>query len=216
MKRKVKRNRKKNKLLIFSIIFIISIILSLRFQMSTISSDQINHERLMISPQPVKVTNIPEPTRAIAVNETPVIKEVSIQFSKEIMETRDIEVINITNDIGPMYNIDPELLQAIAFYESSNDPYATNPSGDCFGLMQISYRWHEDRMNDLGITDINDPYGNILLGADYISELIEQEGDISLALMIYNGDSRAYDLHNQGDMSDYARNILELRDQLNK
>lgn len=130
----------------------------------------------------------------------------------DILPTMNDTVINITSEIGPMYGIDPELLQAIIFYESSNNPSSSN--GNCFGYMQIFYIWHQDRMDKFGVTDITDPYGNILVGTDYLSELIHQYNDLSLVLMIYNGDSRAYDLYNQGEMSGYANNILTLYQRL--
>lgn len=130
----------------------------------------------------------------------------------DILPTMNDMVINLTSEIGPMYGIDPELLQAIIFYESSNNPNSSN--GNCFGYMQIFYIWHQDRMAKFGVTDITDPYGNILVGTDYLSELIHQYNDLSLVLMIYNGDSRAYDLYNKGEMSEYASNILTLYQRL--
>lgn len=130
----------------------------------------------------------------------------------DVFPTMNDMVISLTSEIGPMYGIEPELLQAIIFYESSNNPEASN--GNCFGYMQIFYIWHQDRMAKFGVTDITDPYGNILVGTDYLSELIHQYNDLSLVLMIYNGDSRAYDLYNQGEMSEYANNILTLYQRL--
>lgn len=130
----------------------------------------------------------------------------------DVFPTMNDTVISLTSEIGPMYGIDPELLQAIIFYESSNNPESSN--GNCFGYMQIFYIWHHDRMAKFGVTDITDPYGNILVGTDYLSELIHQYNDLSLVLMIYNGDSRAYDLYNQGEMSEYAINILTLYQRL--
>ena len=100
----------------------------------------------------------------------------------------------------------PELVEAIIERESNWDPYAAN--GDCIGLMQISEKWHKDRMERLGVDDLKDPYDNILVGVDYLSELAAKY-EVGLALMIYNGDSRAESLWNSGQMSDYAKWILE-------
>ena len=101
----------------------------------------------------------------------------------------------------------PELVQAIIETESNWDPEARN--GDCVGLMQISEKWHQDRMERLGVTDLTDPYDNILVGVDYLQELTSRYVDQAMVLMIYNGDSRAWKFWETGEMSEYARKILE-------
>ena len=103
-------------------------------------------------------------------------------------------------------HICPELVEAIIEAESSWNPKAQN--GDCIGLMQVSGSWHKDRMARLGVTDLTDPYDNILVGVDYLSEL-SGKYEVGLALMIYNGDSRAESLWRAGKTSDYATWILE-------
>ena len=75
--------------------------------------------------------------------------------------------------------------------------------------MQISERWHLDRMNRLGVDDLFDPYSNILVGADYISELAEKHGDVALVLDVYNGNSKAFYNNDNGIISSYAKWILE-------
>lgn len=110
-------------------------------------------------------------------------------------------------DIGEMYCVQPELLMAIIETESSGDVNARN--GDCIGLMQISMKWHKVRADHLKAYDMWDPYNNILIGCDYLVELLEEHGDISLCLMIYNGQSNAFDLYEKGEMSEYATKVLE-------
>lgn len=39
--------------------------------------------------------------------------------------------------------------------------------------MQISSAWHQERMERLGVTDLKNPFGNILVGVDYLAELAE-------------------------------------------
>lgn len=117
-------------------------------------------------------------------------------------------LIEYTEEIGQQYGICPELLQAIAERESSLRIYATN--GNCKGLMQISEKWHKDRMERLGVTDIYDAYGNILLAADYIAELAEQNDDLYYVLMRYNMKrSTAKKLYEAGEYSKYAIGIVE-------
>lgn len=124
-------------------------------------------------------------------------------------------ITNYAYEIGDIYNIDPYILLAMIEVESNFD--VTAYSRGCYGLMQVNPRWHADRMNRLGVNDILDPYGNILVGADYLSELISQHGDISSALMFYNmKHETARRLVNNGAISKYAKYILERASALQK
>lgn len=124
------------------------------------------------------------------------------------------EIRQISEELGQEYNICPELIQAICFKESRFRQDAMN--GDCIGIMQISERWHKDRMDRLGVTDLKDAEQNMKVAADYLSELAERyEGDIGVALMVYNGDSSVKEvLAGTGKISDYAEYILMLSAQL--
>lgn len=84
---------------------------------------------------------------------------------------------------GEEYGICPELLMAIIEQESSGQAYAEN--GSCKGLMQVSEKWHKDRMERLGVTDIFE--GNVLVGTDYLAELFAENDDLYWVLMAYNG-----------------------------
>ena len=117
-------------------------------------------------------------------------------------------------EIGELYGVCPELLMAMIEAESSGNPDAVN--GGCKGLMQISERWHKDRMERLGVTDIYDPYGNILIGADYLMELANRYGDIAYVLDKYNGNSNADYNNEKGIISDYANKILTRSEKLER
>lgn len=111
-------------------------------------------------------------------------------------------------EIGEIYGICPELLMAMIEAESSGNPKAKN--GSCKGLLQVSEKWHADRMKRLGVSDIYDPYGNILAATDYLMELFEKYGDVGVVLMKYNGDSKADAFANgECSLSGYAKKILE-------
>lgn len=110
-------------------------------------------------------------------------------------------------EIGEQYEISPYILMAMIETESSGKQYAK--SGGCKGLMQIGTRWHGARMKRLGVSDIYDPRGNILVGADYLSELCsENDGNISLSLDLYNGNSKAYSNARNGITSKYVNKVL--------
>lgn len=110
-------------------------------------------------------------------------------------------------EIGEQFGIAPELLMAIAEAESTGDPKATN--GGCKGLMQVSTSCHEERMNRLGVSDITDEYGNILVATDYLLELFEEYEDVGLILSLYHGERDAYAKYEAGKLSKYAEKILE-------
>lgn len=127
---------------------------------------------------------------------------------KEEQIISEERLIKYTEEIGQQYGVCPELLQAIAERESSLRIYATN--GSCKGLMQISEKWHRDRMKRLGVTNIYNAYGNILLAADYLAELAEENDDLYYVLMRYNMEKiTADELYNAGEYTDYAVEITE-------
>lgn len=105
-------------------------------------------------------------------------------------------------------NINPELVKSIIYEESRYKPEVSN--GSHVGLMQVSTVWHSKRAERLGVTNLYDPYGNILVGIDYLSELLDSiDNNIPLSLMIYNmGNQTANRLYYRGIVSSYATNVL--------
>lgn len=107
-------------------------------------------------------------------------------------------------------NLRPALVEAVIFYESGYDPASTDPNDETVsGLMQVSARWHQDRADKLGV-DLGTNYGNILVGCDYLSELISQCKDERYALMCYNG-GPAYGAKRwkKGIVTEYAQKIFD-------
>lgn len=117
-------------------------------------------------------------------------------------------------EISEEYCVCPELIMAIVERESSGRADAEN--GGCKGLMQVSEKWHKDRMERLGVESLYDPYGNILVGTDYLMELAERYGDIYTVLMVYNGTSNAVTKAEAGEYSSYAIGIVERSEQLER
>lgn len=71
--------------------------------------------------------------------------------------------------------------------------------GESYGYMQVQPRWHSERMEKLGVTDLSDPYGNFLVGLDFLAELLERH-DLTNALTAYNSGSPGN--------SQYAESVL--------
>lgn len=131
----------------------------------------------------------------------------------EAMEA--LEVQELSEAAGDAYGICPEFLQAIAWQESRWQPDAS--AGGCEGLMQVAACWHGDRMARLGVTDLYDPEGNMLVAADYLSELFGRWEDPAMVLMVYNGDSSAQHYWETGEgISDYAVEVLEMSEKLER
>ncbi|MCI9378894.1 MAG: lytic transglycosylase domain-containing protein [Eubacterium sp.] len=124
------------------------------------------------------------------------------------------EYASYCEEIGGEYGICPELLEAIMESESSGNPQAQN--GNCKGLMQINMLYHKDRMQKLGIEDIYDAKGNIMLAADYLAELFRKHGDIGTVLMVYNGSRDAIMRGKQADYTEYAEKIMKRSEQLER
>lgn len=85
----------------------------------------------------------------------------------------------------------------------------TGDSGKSFGYMQIQKRWHTDRMKRYGVTDLMDPYGNFLVGCDYLAELAGKDRGLEWTLMAYNGGpSYANKMAKAGKVSRYVKDVL--------
>lgn len=107
------------------------------------------------------------------------------------------------------YDIDPEIIIAVIWKESSYRASVMGDNGKAYGLMQIQPRWHKDRMKRLGVDDLLDPYQNVLVGIDYLAELYHSKGSMKWALMAYNGGpDYATKMTKSGKISDYASTVL--------
>ena len=85
----------------------------------------------------------------------------------------------------------------------------TGDDGDSIGYMQIQPRWHSERMVRLGVTDLADPYGNFLVGCDYLAELIGKGKGLEWVLMAYNGGpAYANKMAKANQVSRYATDVL--------
>lgn len=110
-------------------------------------------------------------------------------------------------EYGEQYGICPELLEAVIEAESRGQ--ADVIGGDCIGLMQINPKWHKERMERLGVTDLFDERSNILVGADLLAELFEEYSEAAVVLGLYHGEKNAIKKAESGKMSSYVTGILE-------
>lgn len=103
------------------------------------------------------------------------------------------------------------LMLALIEAESSYRWDAESPDGSCVGYCMIAEKWHQERMERLGVTDIFDPYGNIAVSVDLVEELFHKYGDVNIVLMCYNcGETRTAELLAEGiESTAYSRKIIQ-------
>lgn len=104
---------------------------------------------------------------------------------------------------------------AIAAVESHYTPDLIGDDGQSVGMMQINAKWHTDRMEALGVTDLTDPAQSATVAADYLKELTEVYGfpwESHELLMAYNmgpaGARKA--IANGRTYTDYSEAVLEI------
>ena len=113
-------------------------------------------------------------------------------------------------EVGEIYDICPELLEAIAFYESRFIPDVKN--NNCWGMMQINVEIHEDRILSLGFEkkDMLNPLKSIVVAADILSELYETYEDGPIVLMYYAGQQKAIPSYlKNGKTTKYVTDVLD-------
>lgn len=119
----------------------------------------------------------------------------------------DPQYVKYCEEIGTMYGVQPEFIESFIEAESSGNTNAKN--GNCIGLMQVYGTVHQDRMRRLGVTNLYDPYQNILVGTDILVDLYEQYGDdTALVVALYNGQSDAKRRTENFDFADYTKKVL--------
>lgn len=106
-------------------------------------------------------------------------------------------------------------LMAIACTESRYTADLVGDDGKSVGMMQINTKWHTDRMEALGVTDLTDPVQCAAVALDYLQELARttESGFNDHALyMAYNmGPSGARRAQAAGITStDYTEAVLEI------
>lgn len=109
-----------------------------------------------------------------------------LQPEKPVLVGRDLYNSYVDEIHDRFYpELDTAIVRAVIETESHYIPDVGNPSG-AIGLMQIIPKWHLWRAEKYGLTDLWDPYTNILVGMDLINELYQKYGDYRRVLYNYN------------------------------
>lgn len=91
-----------------------------------------------------------------------------------------------TRCLCKQYDVPYALVLAIIEQESGYEFDKTGDGGQSKGYMQIYEKWHTDRMQNLGCTDLMNPYQNVRVGIDFLSYLLKKYGTIQDTLAAYN------------------------------
>ena len=145
----------------------------------------------------------------------------NIKIEAEPEPEIDIYPVNLDADLQryiietcEKYMINPSIIIAMCFYESSFNADAIGDNGECMGLMGISPRWCWPEMEKLNCPDMRDPYQNVTVGIDiFAQKLAKYDGNTEMALMSYNaGDAGAHRLwFDKGIYSTtYSSNIMNM------
>lgn len=137
---------------------------------------------------------------------------ISLVEIDEPLEGRDLYISYIYKICEGYSNVDPRIYASLVEHESHFNASAKNYNGTCIGLSQLSTKWHTKRAKSLGVTDLWDPYGNLLTGIDYFSDLMESaNGDPELAIMLYHMRADdAWEMHKSGKTDPYAKHVIQM------
>lgn len=118
-------------------------------------------------------------------------------------------------ELGDKFGVEPSMILAIAKKESRFNPDAVG--NGAYGLMQIVTSVHKGRMQRLGVTNIMDPYENMLVAADILSYLYKKYDDPGLILMCYNlGEGGALSKFRNSGYSAYAKCVLGYKEEIER
>lgn len=90
-------------------------------------------------------------------------------------------VLEIIRAVSSKYNVEPELIQALAEAESGYEIYAVSEKG-AIGIMQLM----PDVIKKFGVTNPFNPHENIEAGVRYFKVLLDRLGRKELAVAAYN------------------------------
>ena len=144
-----------------------------------------------------------EPTTAITElmeTEPPIVL-----YDVPISEELQLHIIGEADKVG----IDPAIVFAMARKESTYRTDAIGDGGNSLGLLQVQPRWHRARMEKLGCPNLLDPYQNVVVGIDYLCEMLNRYGDMEKALTAYNRGCYS------GTVTQYAKTVLAYAEQIN-
>lgn len=131
--------------------------------------------------EPALATDAQQPPAIVAQTEAAYVEQAFIITEKPVQISHSLESVSldpeVQNSIWEVCHEDPRLfatVMGIANKESRFKADAIGDSGNSLGLMQVQPRWHQERMDRLGVTDLMDPVQNARVAVDYIYWIAER------------------------------------------
>ena len=174
----------------------------------TVISVYAANQRVAAETQPIKEYPIGTPVvKVVEIIETDKPEYFDVPLSHDIQD----HIFEVCDE----YGISPALVIAMIAQESDFRTGEVGDDGSSTGLLQVQQKWHQERMDRLGCTDLLDPYQNITVAVDYIAELKEINPDLYWVLMAYNGGFQYADERMEsGEYSEYAVEVTQYAAQL--
>lgn len=91
-------------------------------------------------------------------------------------------------------------LALVVIEQETNFKNIMGDGGSAYGYFQIWPKWHSDRMEELGVTDLNDPESNFRVGCHFLRECIDKYG-LEKGLGYYNS--------GKAKITAYSQSVLE-------
>lgn len=137
--------------------------------------------------------------------EAPIETSTPISFISPLGEQFDSWLVQYCSD----KEISPYLVLAMIEQEGDFDASVIGDQGKSYGLLQIQIRFHTERIERCGysVSDMLTAQANVIVGIDYLSELISKGNGIEWALMAFNGGER-YAWNNADSPTRYATEII--------
>lgn len=152
---------------------------------------------IAVSRQTVRAVEAPP------IKTTVVIPPVSAEEPDTSYRRDDIPLDYATQDLLHDATSEAGIPYELALAVISRETGYRNVIGDdgaSTGYMQVQERWHRDRMDKLGVTDLSDPVSNFRVGCDFLGELLNKY-PTEEALTAYNRGTPG--------KSEYASNVLK-------
>lgn len=133
-------------------------------------------------------------------------EEIDLYYDVPLSDELQDYIFEVCED----YGVNHLVVLAMIKKESAFNSASIGDNGNSLGLMQIQPRWHQERMNKLGVTDLLDPYQNVLVGVDYLADMMAYGKGIEWSLMAYNGGpTYANQKAAAGEVNKYTTSVLE-------
>lgn len=129
---------------------------------------------------PLETMVLAAPSVATPMAKEPEEEQPRIYGNISLSEELQLLVWQACEETGCPYELALSVIYCESSYRNIN-----GDNGRSVGYMQVQPRWHQARMERLGVTDLSDPLSNFRVGCDLLAELLDKHS-VEDALSVYN------------------------------